>query len=182
MNPLVAFDQVVFFAINQTYRSRVIDAVALVASGIGTAGFVWFLIGSILFIREERRDHWFFAPLFLAGASSWIVVELMFKPLVGRLRPTPEMGAIILGADTSSSYSFPSGHATIAWAMAVVLSQKMPRWRPVLYMLASVIALSRVYIGKHYPGDIIIGSLLGWGIGALSLYLTSKKPRLGPLK
>jgi len=121
-------------------------------------------------LSSEKKSHWFFLPVMLAGGISWVLVEQIIKPLVGRLRPTAEMGAIIVG-NRNNDYSFPSGHATIAWAMAVVLSNKEPKLRWAFYILAFFISLSRIYLGKHYPGDVLAGGLLGWSIGKVSLLL-----------
>jgi len=158
MDIVFALDRQLFFVVNGSYHTPVLDTLALVLSGVGTAGIIWFLIAVILFMREEKKDHWFFASVGLAGGASFIIVELMLKPLVGRMRP-----------DGSEGFSFPSGHATIAFAMAVVLSQKEPKWKWLFYMLAVLISLSRVYLGAHYPLDIIAGSALGLTIGFLSL-------------
>ena len=142
----------------------------LLFSGVGTAGIIWFLLGVWLFFKEETKDKWFFAPLIGAGAVSWFLVEMILKPLVARSRPGLELGAIIVGGQ-SDTFSFPSGHATIAFAMAVVLANKEPKWKWIFYLLAVVISLSRIYLGKHYPLDVLAGVLLGWGIGHLSLVI-----------
>ncbi|MBI5620391.1 phosphatase PAP2 family protein [Candidatus Gottesmanbacteria bacterium] len=149
------------------------DTVALAISGVGTAGIIWFVLATVLFLKEEKKDHWFFIPVLAAGGTSWLMVEKIIKPLIARPRPTFEMGAIILG-NNLPDYSFPSGHATIAWALATVLAHKEPKWKTFFFILAFLISFSRMYIGKHYPLDVIGGGLLGWGIGRLSIDKTAK--------
>ncbi len=168
---LLSFDQSVFLFINHLPHTQLTNVLGLLLSGVGTAGIIWFLLGLILFFREEKKDHWFFAPLFLAGGLSWLIVEVILKPLAARSRPGLELGAIIVGSSLKDSYSFPSGHATVAFAMAVVLSRKEPKWRWIFYMLAVFISLSRIFLGKHFPLDVFVGGLLGWSIGKLSLIL-----------
>jgi undecaprenyl-diphosphatase len=65
------------------------------------------------------------------------------------------------------SYSFPSGHATVSFACAVVLAAAVPRLAVPLYVLAAAIAWSRVVTGVHYPLDVLGGALLGIAVGLL---------------
>ena len=171
---LLSLDESLFLSINHLPHTPLTNALGLLLSGVGAAGIIWFLLGLFLFFREEKKDHWFFAPLFLAGGFSWFIVEVVLKPLAARSRPGLELGAIIVGSSLNDSYSFPSGHATIAFAMAVVLSKKEPKWRWMFYVLAVLISLSRIFLGKHFPLDVIIGGLLGLGIGYFSLNLAKR--------
>lgn len=169
MELIFAFDQQIFLLVNHLPHTEFANVLALAISGIGTAGMIWFLLTAILFMKEEKKDHWFFLPFIVAGGTSWMLVELILKPLVARVRPTELMGAIIVGP-ASQDFSMPSGHATIAFAMATVLAHKEPKWRWVFFTLAVLISLSRIYLGKHYPLDVIIGALVGWTIGSLVNY------------
>lgn len=164
MNALLTIDQKLFLFINHLPHTAVTDGVAKFFSLIGTAGFIWLVIGGLLFLKEERKHHSFFVPIIAAGAGSYVLVEWIIKPLVGRMRPTIEMGAILVG-NPKIDYSFPSGHATIAFAMAGVLSAYEPKFRAWFYVLAVCISLSRIVVGVHYPLDVIGGAVLGWGIG-----------------
>lgn len=167
MEILLALDRQLFSIINGTFHAPVLDAIAVMFSGVGRAGIIWFIIAIVLFIQEEKKDHWFFAPFLFAGGLSYFVSELLLKPLVGRIRPSLDMGASIVG-NQSTDPSFPSGHATIAFAMAVVLSRKEPKWKWIFYSLAVLISLSRIYLGVHYPLDVIAGGIIGLVIGSLS--------------
>lgn len=170
MNALVSIDQQFFLFINHVPHLLVADEIAKFFSFIGSAGLVWFFFGMLLFLKEERKHPLFFVPIIVAGGVSWLLVEIIIKPLVGRMRPTIDMGAIIVGS-MKHDPSFPSGHATIAWAMAIVLSTYEPRWKKYFFVLAALISLSRVYLGVHYPLDVLGGTGIGIIIGWLSLLL-----------
>lgn len=169
MNGILTVDQRIFLLINHMPHMGVTDALAKFFSLIGTAGFVWLVIGGLLFLKEEKKHHMFFLPILGAGGISYVLVELILKPIFARARPLASMGAIIVGSQKNDP-SFPSGHATIAFAMAVVLSAYEPKLKWVFYTLAVCISLSRIYIGVHYPIDIVAGAFLGWGIGATMLW------------
>lgn len=173
MEMLLSLDQLVFFFINHALHTQISDWVALFFSGIGKAGIVWFLLGVLLFFREERKYPKFFTPFIFAGISSVVLVEVLLKPLIGRLRPSVEMGAITVGGG-SDGFSFPSGHATIAWTMAVLLSSYEPKFKWGFYLLAISISFSRIYLGVHYPSDVIVGGFLGWGIGSFILFMRKR--------
>jgi undecaprenyl-diphosphatase len=64
-----------------------------------------------------------------------------------------------------STYSFPSGHAVVAFACAIVIAFAVPRLRWPLYALAAIIGFSRVYVGVHYPGDVAAGAVIGVALG-----------------
>lgn len=176
MESLLQLDRSVFLILNHIRHSFLTNWIALILSGVGTAGIVWFVLGALLFLKEEKRDHWFFVLLFLAGGFSYVITELVLKPFFGRLRPSAEIGAILIGNTQYSpnDFSFPSGHATIAFAMAVVLTSKEPKLRWAWYSLAVLICLSRIYLGRHYPLDIIGGAVVGFAIGQVSLVFSKK--------
>ena len=70
---------------------------------------------------------------------------------------------------TPHSHSFPSGHSTTAFAAATVVGAYFPRFRPAFYVLAALIAWSRVVVGVHYPLDVLGGAVLGTVLGLLVL-------------
>jgi undecaprenyl-diphosphatase len=66
--------------------------------------------------------------------------------------------------------SFPSGHALYAFMMATLLGHWFPRYRIIFFLLAGFIGWTRIYLGVHYPTDVIVGGLLGYGITRLFIH------------
>lgn len=165
MEPLLALDHQLFFLINDLPHTPLLDTIAFTLSGIGVGGLIWLLLSILIFVRVGRRDHWFFLPVVLATALSQFLTNMWLKDFFSRNRPP---GAAM------DDFSFPSGHATFAWALAVVLAGKQPRLRYAYILLALFISLSRIYLGKHYPADVVAGSVLGLGIGYVSLWIEKK--------
>lgn len=168
MQQLLAFDTWLFYLINHLPHGWFLDGFFGLISGLGDSGFVWFVIGIWLVIREEKRDKRFFLPLGIAGVASWFISEILLKLFVVRLRPSNVLDNVhVIGFP--NGYSFPSTHTTLAFALAVVLSYKEPRYRPYFFGLAILVAFSRTYLGYHYPGDVLAGLFLGWLIGVCVL-------------
>jgi undecaprenyl-diphosphatase len=128
---------------------------------------------------------WRRAQVFLVVAATSVVVSLVnggLKVLVGRDRPP----AIVLDPEplmeVPTTSSFPSGHASSSFACAVVLSRFAPRLTIPLFVLAGLIALSRVYVGVHYPLDILAGAVLGTLLATALLRLPGVLRRSRPAR
>ena len=102
----------------------------------------------------------------------------LIKPLVGRIRPCNALEGVRLLVKCTGSYSFPSSHATNMFGAAVIFSYSYKRLWPFFFMLAGLVAYSRVYVGVHYPFDIFTGAILGAFCAGLVLVLTSIITRL----
>jgi undecaprenyl-diphosphatase len=103
------------------------------------------------------------------GLSS--LASTTIKALVDRQRPS---GDHVIDLPTSAS--FPSGHATTAFAAAVALSLLVPRWRWPALALAALVAYSRVYLGVHYVTDIVAGAMLGSAVAWLVVAGARRSP------
>jgi undecaprenyl-diphosphatase len=105
-------------------------------------------------------------PVLLTASSVWTadLLVLSIKAAVERPRPdkTIPQADSLIGAAGSS---FPSGHAATAFAGAVALTYFWRRGAPLFFLLAAAIAFSRVYVGVHYPGDVLVGAALGTAVG-----------------
>jgi len=94
----------------------------------------------------------------------------VLKPLVGRVRPCFTVDGVTAIVHQVHSNSFPSGHATNNFGAATIFFlARGGRW-VWLMPLAAIIAISRVYLGVHYPSDVLVGALLGIAIGCLVVY------------
>jgi undecaprenyl-diphosphatase len=102
---------------------------------------------------EKARDA---SKLSVVSLVSGQLVCGALKASVNRPRPEEEE------SPSRWNSSFPSGHAAGAFSLATVFSNKYPRLRPVFYLVASAVALSRIYLGRHYPSDVLVGSLIGY--------------------
>jgi undecaprenyl-diphosphatase len=112
------------------------------------------------------------SSVWAAGAA---LVALGIGQLIGgaidRARPYEAMTGVHLLVDKTTDFSFPSDHATAAGAVAVGLLLTNRRWRIVAAVLAIVMAFTRVYVGAHYPGDVLAGLALGGGVAAAGAVL-----------
>jgi len=139
-------------------------------------GLLWLAIG--LVVAFVRRRSALLLPLVTADLVADLLSDLI-KALTDRPRPParyPEPHALI-GVPHDSS--FPSGHAATSFACATVLSAYEPRLAPLWVVLASAVAFSRVYVGVHYPLDVICGAALGVGVGLAVLVATRALRRRG---
>jgi undecaprenyl-diphosphatase len=109
-----------------------------------------------------RRWGVLLLTLIAVAVADWTSIAL--KALFDRPRPPlryPEPKTLV---PLPHDASFPSGHAATSFAAATMLSFAFPRWTPAFLVLAAAVAFSRVYVGVHYPLDVIGGALLGAAI------------------
>lgn len=117
-------------------------------------------LGLSLWGNEKMKES---AKIATAAYAISMGTTLLLKIAVNRTRPEPEYYD-----EPRWNSSFPSGHATGAFAMAYIYSREYPKWSIPLYIFAISVALSRVYNGCHWPSDVAAGAIIGTAGGILA--------------
>lgn len=139
-----------------------LDEAMVAASAVGHRGVIWVALGALLVIARRIRLQSFW-QLLVAIAVVWVLNDGLIKPLIARPRPFRAAPAVVRIVGTPpSGASFPSGHAAAAVVGAFLLAAYWPAGRIAFWLLAAFIMYSRIYVGAHYPLDVLCGALLGW--------------------
>jgi len=201
MIDLLQFDRTVFVWINTDWSSSILDVIMPWISHLGDAATVWLWIALIglLMIRQLARSiktdqgkgqrytiirAVVFSCLYMAliyGVNAGAYNGL--KHVSHRSRPFVEQTVTLRVSSTTASSlrnnsSFPSGHAANAFMVAALLAERLRRKRYGLYGLATLVALSRIYLGVHYPSDVLVGGCLGLAITWLMLFFRPLRDRI----
>jgi len=145
------------------HRAGTLDPLFVGLSLAGYAGLVWIALAAGLAARARTR---ILAAAALTAACVWTadLLSLGIKALVERPRPFRALPGVdtLLGGTVGTS--FPSGHAATSVAGAAIIMLLARRALPALALLALAIAYSRVYVGAHYPLDVLGGAALGGAV------------------
>lgn len=139
-------------------------------------GIVVFAVLLVIAYFDGRRH----ADLTAVAGTVWAALAALVALAVGqiiggaveRARPYEAMTNVHILVDKTNDFSFPSDHATVAGAVAVGLLFANRRWGLVAAALAALMAFTRVYVGAHYPGDVLAGLALGGLVAAVGWYTT----------
>jgi membrane-associated phospholipid phosphatase len=144
-------------------HSPVAERAAKALAASGEYGAIWAAAGATAAAFDPARRRRWLAAAALAPAA--IGINFAVKLAVRRRRPQLDGLPPLGGAPTS--LSLPSAHATASFAAATAMSRIAPRRGPGLYAGAVLMALTRPYLGMHYPSDVLVGAALGTALGKL---------------
>ncbi|MCU1461027.1 MAG: rane-associated phospholipid phosphatase [Acidimicrobiales bacterium] len=151
----------------------VADRVFYAASELGDFSLIWLILGAVRGLRSERDWHAAVRAGLGLGAES-LLVNVGIKSLFRRTRPPWDVDRPMRIRRPRTS-SFPSGHATSAFAAAGLLSEDDPLW-PLYYAIAVIVATSRVHVKIHHASDILAGAAIGVVLGRVGRRLSPLPP------
>jgi undecaprenyl-diphosphatase len=133
-----------------------------------------------LYLAVRSPHRWVAAVVLLAaiGAADLVSVRAV-KPTVQRDRPCHSLPSVRAPLGCGSGQSFPSAHAADTAAAAAVVTWAAPMLSPVAFLIAAVVGVSRVYLGVHYPSDVVAGWLIGAVIGAVLILIARLRYAVG---
>lgn len=159
--------------VQEHLRNDICDPIFKAITHLGDAGIFWIILTAVLLCFKKTRKAGICSAIALIG--SVIVNNLILKNLIGRVRPYEVVDGLVCLVAHAHDASFPSGHTGASFASAVAMYKNLPKkYAILLIILASLIAFSRVYIGIHYPTDILGGLATGIGLGILANVIYDK--------
>ena len=165
------FDVSVFYSLNGLSSSYLVAVVATLVTQFGYEP-VLALFSVVLFFVDRQN-----AKLALEVLIAFVIADAVVLVLNGvyfRPRPYETLSNVLLPAGLGSGSSFPSGHATKAFAVGAVVALRWGKKAVPIVLISCGVALSRVIIGVHYPLDVMAGAVLGGAIGMFTVYLIEK--------
>jgi undecaprenyl-diphosphatase len=164
LNALIAWDERLFRLINADWLSPALDLVMPFVSK-GRNYSIFFLVAAIILLIVGRLHGLRFLGLALVSVVvADAIGNYVFKHAFLRTRPCIALEGVRLLAGCTNSPSFPSNHAVNASVLATLVALEVPRLWLVAAALAVLVGYSRIYVGVHYPLDVLSGGALGMAV------------------
>ena len=158
--------------IRNNIANPVLDKIMPLITKLGDDGIFWIVLAVVLLIFKRTRKTGL--CIGLALLMGFIVGNLFLKNVFARIRPYDLNTDIQILVPHLSDYSFPSGHTLASFEAATAIFINNKKWGIPALCLATLIALSRLYLYVHYPTDVLVGILLGIGFGVISCAIIKK--------
>ncbi|TMQ60410.1 MAG: phosphatase PAP2 family protein [Candidatus Eisenbacteria bacterium] len=178
---LADWDAALFRAIHHGMHHRWLDPVMMALTDPGRWKVPLLALFALVFLLRGRRGAIAVVVLSLTIAASDQLSSHVLKPVFRRARPSVSLHDAKPLFGVRTSWSFPSSHASNFFAAAPVAAAAIPQAAIPAYALASVVSLSRIYVGDHYPSDVLGGAILGLFLGFLGrkAFFRSERSILG---
>lgn len=150
----VNYDQEILSAMRQI-QNPALDLAMLLVTSAATLYIGVPIILLAMYFTRHKKALWDLIPALAIG----MLVTFLLKALIGRPRPEDifDLGFLV----SASFYSFPSDHTSTAFIMFGVLGHHIKKYKLWFYLLAFLVALSRIYLGAHFPTDVLAGAFIG---------------------
>ncbi len=177
----VHIDTLVFYLINVTISNPFFDSVMPFITELRNWYIVYIILFVWLFWKGGKNGRIAALSLILSIVITDQINSMVLKEIFGRLRPCVTQENINLLVSCGAGKSFPSSHAANSFAAATILSFFYMHYKYAFFLIAFLISFSRVYVGVHYPIDVIAGGIVGFIIAfilisIIKLYYRPIKP------
>jgi len=167
---LYSIDLAVFYFINHNIANPIFDRFFVFITDVNHWYIAYMILLGLAFVKGGRIGKIAAIGALLLITVSDQLSSFFIKHWVARIRPCNALLDARKLIECSGSYSFPSSHAVNNFAAAVFFYRIYPDLKWVLFISAFLVALSRVYVGRHYPSDIVGGAIIGSALGYLFAY------------
>lgn len=172
MTYIQGFDEWIILMIDKINDISFISILMKIISALGNSGLIWILLGLyFVFVDKKRRKEGL--SLLLSISIGALIGNVILKPTICRIRPYDTLGLDII-IKPLHDYSFPSGHTIAAFAAATGVYGFDKYIGKIMYILAVLMGISRLYLMVHYPTDVIVGCIIGIISGFASRYIVNK--------
>ncbi len=173
LEALLNLDGNILLFIQECIRNPILNPIVVFITSLGDGGMIWIAATVLLLIPRKTRKIGVMSGLALLG--SLLINNTLIKNLVARPRPYTRLEELTILIPKPGEFSFPSGHTSSSFASGVVLFRQLPKkWGVPALVLAILIGLSRLYVGVHYPTDVLAGMVVGTFIAIGAEYMVIK--------
>lgn len=167
-------DFAILYGIQNTLACPPLDALMAFVTTCGDHGLIWIVVGIVLLISRKTR-RWGITLLVTLGIT-WLICEYGVKVLVARPRPFMLDPSHTLLIAPPGGFSFPSGHALASFLAATIIafSPVARGWKAAAWIMAALIAFSRLYLFVHFPTDVLAGAIIGVIAALIGVYISNR--------
>ena len=158
--------------LQESVRNPILNSIVIFITSLGNGGMIWIVATILLLIPKKTRKIGIMSAVALLG--SLIINNNIIKNLVRRPRTFVKFTDLQIIIPTPSEFSFPSGHTASSFAAASVFYRHLPKKLGITsVVLAGLIGFSRLYVGVHYPTDVIAGVIMGVLLSYMAEFLVN---------
>lgn len=170
MDFLLNLDGSILLWIQEYLRSDLWSWLWISITKLGDSGFIWLTTAIIMLFFKKTRKVGIVALSSIA--LCFLITNLGLKNFVARPRPYTQIAELMILTHPEKSFSFPSGHTANSFAVALIYFRMLPKkYGIAAVVLAALIGCSRLYIGVHYPSDVIGGFLVALFTSSIIYYI-----------
>jgi len=167
MDIFYSLDLAIFYFLNHTISTGFLDKFFSIITDVNKWYIAYVILAGIAFFKGGTRGKIAIIGLILLIVVTDQTGYRLLKESIQRLRPCVALTDVITPLGCAGSYSFPSNHALNNFAAAVFLLRLFPNYKWTFLIVATLVSLSRIYLGVHYPSDVIGGAMIGVAFGYL---------------